>query len=55
MKRNMLTQQRFTIQKVEASDIEIAWYESMSNVSVHGIKSEDIKRYAKPTLRWESP
>ncbi|KAF2887698.1 hypothetical protein ILUMI_18475, partial [Ignelater luminosus] len=43
MKRSMQTRQRFTVQKVEPTDIEVAWYDSMSSVSLNGIKAEDIK------------
>lgn len=44
MKRSMQTRQRFTVQKVEPTDVEVAWYDSMSSVSLNGIKAEDIKK-----------
>ncbi|XP_018333707.1 (E3-independent) E2 ubiquitin-conjugating enzyme UBE2O [Agrilus planipennis] len=45
MKASMQKRQRFTIQSVEPTDIEVAWYDndSMSNVNMSNIKKDDIK------------
>ncbi|KAK5641416.1 hypothetical protein RI129_009963 [Pyrocoelia pectoralis] len=44
MKRSMQTRQRFTVQKVEHSDIEVCWYDSMSSTHLADIKTEDVPR-----------
>ncbi|KAK5643443.1 hypothetical protein RI129_007288 [Pyrocoelia pectoralis] len=48
MKRSMKTRQRFTVQKVEPLDIEVCWYDSMSQFMfgkrLGHIKTEDVPR-----------
>lgn len=46
MKRCMQNRQRFTIQKVEPTDIEIAWHDSSNSGSTSSDLTQDnIKKY----------
>lgn len=46
MKRCMQNRQRFTIQNVEPTDIEIAWHDSTNtSSSVSEITPDNIKKY----------
>lgn len=46
MKRCMLTKQRFTIQSVEPTDIEVVWHDCVCNKGgITEVKKQDIEKY----------